>query len=269
MDIRDITFLRKIKYYPQKKKWEKMDSEMEAEAQKRRNGQIEEKYKSLLRYKDFFKGERCFIVANGPSLLLEDLEIIKNEYCFGMNSIIKLFDDTTWRPTFYGIQDWGVYEKMKDYIEASDLKNIFVSDELAEAFNVPKTYIRFPLNRYYHLYETQCGKYFSKFSNNAYAIVYDGFSITYSLIQLAIYMGFKKIYLLGTDCNYVKGAKNHVVESGHIDRRDYLNYPKMISGYKEVKKYIADKDIIVVNCTRGGKLEVFPRRPLKTVLFDD
>ena len=80
-------------------------------------------------------------------------------------------------------------------------------------------------------------------------------------------MGFKKIYLLGCDCNYQKGAKNHFIESGFFDRNAHNNNERLMTGYKEAKKYIEEHDDIdIINCTRGGMLEVFPRKKLEKVL---
>ena len=45
------------------------------------------KYEWLKQYKNKYDGKRCFIVATGPSLTVEDLSLLKNEITFGMNSI--------------------------------------------------------------------------------------------------------------------------------------------------------------------------------------
>lgn len=55
--------------------------------------------------KDVYKGKRCFIVGNGPSLRVDDLDKIKNEYSFASNKIYKIFDKTMWRPDYYVICD--------------------------------------------------------------------------------------------------------------------------------------------------------------------
>ena len=60
-------------------------------------------------------------------------------------------------------------------------------------------------------------KYHSKFSDNAFEVVYSGYTITYSLIQLAVYMGFKEIYLIGVDCNYSSNKNNHFKDYGIVD----------------------------------------------------
>jgi len=47
------------------------------------------------------KGERCFIVANGPSLNKQDLKLLKDEYTIATNTIWKHPDIRLWNPTYY------------------------------------------------------------------------------------------------------------------------------------------------------------------------
>ena len=92
------------------------------------------------------------------------------------------------------------------------------------------------------------------------------YSITHVLIQLAVYMGFKEIYLLGADCNQSKGKQIHFEEYGVPDTTIDPERERNIVGYKEVKKYCDNHDVTVYNATRGGELEVFERRNLDDVL---
>ena len=234
----------------------------------RKKGVKDDRYEEIQKYKDIHKGERCFIVATGPSLTIADLEMLNNEITFGMNSITKIFDRTTWRPTYYGIQDRQVYEKMEPSILQyyAESNNVFVADELDGLFKLPPQFIRFPYNGNYHLYAGKYGEYTAQFSDNAYEVVYDGYSITYSLIQIAVYMGFSEICLLGCDCNYPKGVKNHFVESGFVDKNAHTNPDRMLVGYRKSKEYADTHEVKIINCTRGGMLEVFPRMSLEEVL---
>ena len=52
------------------------------------------RYKNIRKFKNIHAGERCFIVATGPSLTYEDLDKIKNEITFGVNSICLSYDKT-------------------------------------------------------------------------------------------------------------------------------------------------------------------------------
>lgn len=267
MDIRDIKFLRGIVYLRKKYQWKKMNTTIEKLAESRVCSKNYGPYSKLKAYENVYNGERCFIVATGPSLTLDDLELIKGEYSFSMNSICKLFEKTSWRPTFYGIQDLNVYDKLEKDIKQANINNILVSDILAQSKNIPEDSIIYPLNPYYHNYDAEIGKYYACFSDNAIRMVYDGYSISYSLLQIAIYMGFKEIYLLGVDCDYNQ-QKKHIVESGHIDRRDFLNNKKMTKAFEAAKRYINNHDDIhIINCSRGGMLEVFPRKTLESVLL--
>lgn len=236
------------------------------EAKKRYLGMEDNRFAKIKELKDKYIGERCFIVATGPSLTIADLETIKDEYSFSMNSICKLLDQTTWRPTYYGIQDSLVYEKLEKEIQDNVTCPILVGSNLKKDFVIPKTYIEFPFNHYYHEAQKDLKKYFVKFSDDCYVMVYDGYSITYSLLQLAIYMGFKEIYLLGADCNYEEGKKNHIVDNGYVDPNAYSSYKRLMVGYEELDRYARKHDVRVVNCTRGGKLELFPRESLEEVV---
>ena len=243
---------------------------IEKESRKRAEGKEDKRFDYIKTLKNSHLGDRCFIVATGPSLTIEDLEKISGEFTFGMNSICKIYGETSWRPSIYGIQDENVYGSMEDDILHwyGNANNILVSDVIAKNFVVPDNFRLFPLNRAYHDNQLEINKYFCKFSEDCFSIIYDGYSITYSLIQLAIYMGFKEIFLLGTDCSYKKGEKNHFIESGFVDKNAYNSYNRMMSGYYEIKKYVDSHNISVVNCTRGGQLEIFHRRDLDDVLKD-
>ena len=61
---------------------------------------------------------------------------------------------------------------------------------------------------------------------------YSGFSITYSLIEIAVYMGFREIYLIGADCNFTKKEEMHFVEHGVIDTSVDTLRDRNIAGYQ-------------------------------------
>jgi hypothetical protein len=195
-------------------------------------------------------------------LTIEDLEKLKNEDCFSMNSIVLLFDKTDWRPTYYGIQDPFVYEKIKQNVDEASIKYKLFGHRLSK-YKLPKNSYVFPHNLLNHKIPHR--PYNSKFSNDIYSEVYDGYSITYSLVQIAVYMGYKEIYLIGADTNYKKG-KQHIVEHGVVDANYSDAGNKMIEAYKVAKKFADENQIEIYNATRGGMLEVFPRVDLDELL---
>ena len=224
------------------------------------------RYSSMRYYKGKHTGERCFIVATGPSLTFEDLEKLKDEKTFGVNSICLAYEKTKFRPTYFGVMDYDVYQKIKDSTDEIRKENVFVSKKIDKYENREKKWNVIPVDKYYHWYDTVYKKeYNAKFSNNAMRLLYDSNTVTYIMIQLAVYMGFKEIYLVGVDCNY-KQEKKRFMDHGHLTEIPGELELRMTAGYREAKKYSLSHDVDIYNCTRGGMLEVFERRDLDMVL---
>lgn len=231
---------------------------------------INNPYDKLKKFKDLYRGKRCFIIATGPSLTVDDIEMLGDEYTFGMNSLVTVLDKISFTPTFYGIQDGVVYEKLREKIKSSSLKNVFVADGkrtyMKKEFFKDGDWITFPYNAVYHLFSMEYLKRTKTiFSNDASLVVYDGATITYSLIQIAIYMGFTEIYLIGVDCNYQKGIKNFADHGLRPNDTDGMR-ERMINAYLVAKEYGDNNGVEIYNATRGGTLEVFPRVNLESVL---
>lgn len=57
----------------------------------------------LRQYKDKHKNDICFILGNGPSLQVDDLERLQRAgiVTFATNRIYNIFPNTSWRPTYY------------------------------------------------------------------------------------------------------------------------------------------------------------------------
>lgn len=225
---------------------------------KRKNGKIDDRYIKLKDYENIHNGERCFIIATGPSLTLDDIEKLKNEYTISMNSICKLYDQTDWRPTYFAIQDREVFQSLNHIFRAHKEVPCFIGDNIQWKNKREPEWINFPNDTMYHAYDIMNKKYYAKFSDDAYEIVYDGYSIAYSCLELAVYMGFKEIYLLGADCTYT-GPKEHFIDSGVEDRSRKFATPKLVAAYTVAKEYADTHNIKIYNATRGGVLEVFER----------
>ena len=115
----------------------------------RRKGIVwQNKFDYLRELKDSHKGERCFIVATGPSLTFEDLHAIKDEFSFGMNSCVLALDKTDWIPSLYGIQDEYVYLKIRDVLNneaKTRLKDkILVADTMVKLCPETAKFHQFP-----------------------------------------------------------------------------------------------------------------------------
>lgn len=230
------------------------------------------KYTALKNAKNSYWGKRCFIIATGPSLQISDLDMIIGEYAFACNSIFGAYESTKWRPTFYAVQDSGVYEIVKDKIDVSQYKLVFFSSLISDVFS-QESVIKYPLNLMGHssaLINNKIDNIHYAFSDKCDIEVFDGFSVTYSLFQIAIYMGFKEIFFLGQDCNYSPiGEKQHFM-GDKVEQKinpHWKQTGKLIcDAFESAKTYCDSNGIKVYNATRGGMFDVFPRVILEDIV---
>ena len=231
-------------------------------------GYKDNRFEDLRDLKGKYAGKRCFILCTGPSLTISDLELLENEYTFGMNSICLIHDKTNWKPDFFSVQDRKVFEKIKDTMLATDNGIVFVPYVYKKRYNLPDDWVYFHICGAYHLNLMKEGKYFTRVSSNAYAKVYDGYSVTFAAMQLAMYMGFTELYLLGADCGS-SNNKEHFLEHGHMGSRIDDTRQRLFVSYEATKKFAEAHGIKIYNATRGGFLEIYPRVVLEEVLSND
>jgi len=229
------------------------------------------KYKKLIQLKNVYQGERCFIIATGPSLTFDDIEKLKNEKTFAVNSIASVYNKISYKPTFYVIQDGWVFYKLKSKIYESGFSNVFYGNAWIKKKDVREDWIEFPLvlgltsrSPFRKDYD-YCKMMFSENAN--IAVFGGGATVVYSVLQLAVFLGFREIYLLGCDCSYNKEIENFA-DYGHYGLHDVPPNvgERMIESHKEAKKYADAHGIKIYNATRGGMLEVFQRVDLDDVL---
>ena len=102
-------------------------------------------------------------------------------------------------------------------------------------------------------------------------------TVTATAIEIAIYMGFKSIYLLGVDNDYArkvdrngniyidKSIKSSYFKgmrdaNGNLGDGDSVqNVESMNRSYELCKEFAEKNGVKIYNATRGGKLEVFER----------
>lgn len=233
-------------------------------------------FKDLRQFKDKYKNQRCFILGTGPSLAIDDIEKLKNEKTFAVNSFIKALGEISYRPTFYGFIDGVCMELYGEEILSSGIHNIFFTkrDDLKKEnyhkLNKSGAYELPQMNtREWVYYAPKMPRAFSKDISKE---TYWGYTVVYTMMQVAAYMGFTEMYLLGMDCCYMPGVEcfkdmrsPDEIKSGlFLGKNDEVE--KYIIAHKAVKKYADSQGIKIYNATRGGALEVFPRVDLDDIL---
>ena len=226
----------------------------------------------IQKFQGIHKGKRCFIVANGPSLLKTNLDLLEDEYTFGMNRIYLNFERSTFRPTYHVTVNELILEQWAD--EISQLK-------------MPK-FLNWNRRSYYG--DPDSKTYFLKskmaindsFQYNLTRPVIFGATVTFVALQLAYYMGFQKVILIGLDHNYTdKGipSKTETRTPEHDESHFHAQYfpkgfkwqlPDLLRSEIEFeitrKAFEADgRDVL--DATIGGKCQVFKKINYQS-LFD-
>ncbi|MGI6069345.1 MAG: 6-hydroxymethylpterin diphosphokinase MptE-like protein [Blautia sp.] len=236
-------------------------------------------FKRLQSYQNAHKGERCFLVGTGPSLVPEDLDKIQGEKAFGCNMLYKLYPKTSWRPDYYCMTD-RVYAK---YQSQEMLKHVE-----APVFTPKSAYRRMPVHGEQVIYVNDIYDYNTyKPRGKMLSYCWLKASVMLFMLEMAVYMGFTEIYLLGVDCTNTYRpdghfTKDYVKDDAKAAEKERLesdlkkekmtpeemwahNYRRNIEAYEEIAKFAQKKGISIYNATRGGNLEVFPRVALEEI----
>lgn len=225
--------------------------------------------------KTFYKkhdGAKCFVIGNGPSLRLQDLDKIYETgiVSFGSNMIFNCYEKTKWRPYYHFFADYTFTKKI------CANKNInYLAQNCKYIFGPSDSEIIKYIDKIGNLIAYKAVLSDSKkkidFSSDCSEKVYRGNTVTYPILQMAVYMGFKEIYLLGMDHVFSetrqpdgsikinKDILNHAEILGNYAVSGVADMGVVTSAYQSAKEYANAHDIKIYNATRGGKLEVFER----------
>ncbi len=213
-------------------------------------------------WRNRFKGERCFVVGNGPSLRNTDLSKLENEFTFGMNRIYLAFETYDFMTSCLVSVNDLVLEQCHEDMAALELPK-FVTWRARQYFDAGSETLF--LDTDYTLPEN--------FSGDATSRLFEGFTVTYVCLQLAYFMGFKEAILIGVDHNFVtKGPANATVTSQGEDPNHFTgNYfgkgfrwqlPDLEGSeraYRMAREAYEADGRRILDATVGGKLEIFPK----------
>jgi len=210
--------------------------------------------------------KRCFIIGNGPSLKKTNLSLLKNEYTFGLNRIYLLFKDIGFETSFYVSVNKLVLKQFEKDINKLNIPK-FISSSGLKYINEDKNTIFLR-----SLPEIT-------FSKNPIRGVWHDSTVTYTAMQIAYWMGFSEVFLVGIDHSFAtKGKADKTIISKGPDKNHFIdNYfgkgvkwqlPNLEGSelaYRMAKAQFERDGKKIVNATIGGKLEIFPRVKLESL----
>lgn len=230
-------------------------------------------------------GERCFLLATGPSIKEQNLKPLQKERSIGLSFFFRHPDYELIQPDYHCIAPF--HEPISEEGWAEMLR------ELEAA--APETRMLFGMTDY----ERNLAE--ARFRNHAtYFVDSTGSweetercgldlckptpplqSVTVMALFAALHMGFQEIYLVGFDHDWIL----HLNESSHFyDKSEnalyragydeffpdgvdeyFRGYVQLWDAYRRLDRIAGRRGARIFNATRGGLLDVFPRVELESL----
>lgn len=213
------------------------------------------------------QGERCVIVGNGPSLKNTDLQKLHDVFSIGMNRFYMAFKDLGFTTSILLTVNSLVIEQCAD-----DLRNLPIPTFVSWR---GRRYIH-PASNLHYLYTSYIKPRFNPDATNR---LWEGATVTFVAMQLAYFMGFKQVILIGVDHNFTTtGAPNQTVVStgddpnhfhpGYFGKGFRWQLPDLETSeiaYRMAKEAYKKDGREILDATVGGKLTVFPKVNFETI----
>lgn len=212
-----------------------------------------------LDFQDKHTGETCVVIGNGPSLKNVSLAFLRKYPTFGTNRIYLPPMDT-FTATYYTCINPLVIEQSKAEINAYKAKAKFIAEAHAGG-----------IDGAYGLTSTGA----QLFSYNPAAYVYEGFTVTFVCLQLAFFMGFKTVLLVGVDHKYKTDGPPNSETTWQGDDPNHFS-PEYFKGtrwnnpdltrsaqaYQLAEKAFSDNGRRIINLTPESALDVFKKESI-------
>ena len=211
------------------------------------------------------KGQRAFIIGNGPSLRNMDLLALRTEFTFGLNRIYLAFPTLGFQTScLVSVNDLVIEQCIRE-MQALSIPRFFSWRSRrfvasgARGSDLPT-----------FLYTTYEGP---KFAQDAGGRLWEGATVTYVALQLAFHMGFQQVILIGVDHHFAtQGEANKTIVSdgedpnhfspGYFGKGFRWQLPDLETSemaYAMARDAFQAAGREVLDATVGGRLTVFPK----------
>jgi hypothetical protein len=176
---------------------------------------------ALKKFENLHRGEDCFIVGNGPSLNKMDLSLLNDYHVFGMNKIHMIFEKQKFDLSYHVAVNELVIEQIDEELNA----NIFGCPSFI-------SYVASPNKAYANgdVYKLLTNGRWS-FYHSILEPINEGYTVTYVALQIAFYMGFKNVFLIGVDHNFNQKGKANETQKMEEDDSNHF-HPNYFKGHK-------------------------------------
>jgi hypothetical protein len=224
--------------------------------------------RDLVGYENRHEGETCVIIGNGPSLNQTDLALLRGVPTFGLNRIYLKFPELGFDTTYHVVVNKYVVEQCREDFAA-------ISAPLFTTW-VNKAALR-ERERDTLFLAKRPGPYFSPDLRSG---IWEGATVTYVAMQIAYFMGFQRVVLVGVDHRFSTAGPAHQLvqstgaDSNHFDPNYFgpgFNWQLPDLETSEIAYGLAGEAFAarggsIVDATVDGALQVFPKVDLADAL---
>ena len=210
--------------------------------------------------KDIHKDEIGYLIGNGPSVRIDDLELLNGKVTFCCNRFHLAYDRMVFRPKYTLAADRQMIEDFGEEIirKSSGVNILFGTED-------PK------IDGEYLWIRSKLGK---GFSDNIFDFVYPGGTILISAIQIGFFLGIRRFFLYGVDHDFkfeknvdsediwdnAIGEGNHFIENYRSSKPWCPPQTEMIEqSFMMCDTFLRSRGGWIKNATRGGKLDILER----------
>jgi hypothetical protein len=191
-------------------------------------------YDRIGEFKGLHHGKDVFILASGPSLAGMDLSPLRRRIVMGLNRSSLIYPDTHYHCTM----DERLFRQFEDVLRKT--RYLFTFED--RPFGIP---IRLLGSE--------------GFSGDLEEGIYSGYTVSYFALQVAVYLGFSRVFYLGLDLKHANG-QTHFFGNDPVSRNhERTEFPKMIRMLEYGAAQIAGCGVSVYNCSPNTKLTGFER----------
>jgi len=216
----------------------------------------------LAQFADAHRGRRCFILGNGPSLTRTELLPLRHEITFALNRGYLLRAERGFTATYLVSVNDLVLNQCANEIADLDMPR-FISWRARKCFA--------PDPKIFFLDTRQTGA--NGFSRDITRQVFEGYTVTYVALQIAYYMGFDEVILIGVDHRFsTQGQPNRTIVSQGADPDHFSpayfgqgfawqlpDLARSERAYRRANAAFTAAGRTVRDATVGGNLAVFPK----------
>jgi len=222
---------------------------------------------ALLSYKDKHKGETLYLLANGPSINKTNLSLLKDKRVMCMNRFYIKFKDLNFLPDYLVCIEETVLKQFNDDFSKLPIPAFVNWRTRHKIANVRYLKESFDISPFFQTDITEA--------------VNVGGTVTFVCLQLAYYMGFDKVIILGMDHSFKEvgiAGKAEIRKQDKDESHFDPNYfpkgmkwviPDLIKselGYTIARDFYKKNNREIIDATIDGKCNVFKKANFEEIV---